>query len=30
MKISQDIHYIGVNDHQVVLFEGKNCSNGYC
>lgn len=23
MKISQDIHYIGVNDHQVDLFEGQ-------
>ena len=24
MKIGNDIYYVGVNDHQVDLFEGQN------
>ena len=24
MKIGNDIYYVGVNDHQVDLFEGRN------
>ena len=26
MKIGNDIYYVGVNDHQVDLFEGRVCS----
>ena len=28
MKIGNDIYYVGVNDHQVDLFEGQYEPNG--